>query len=82
MATKEKIGIVVSTKMDKTVIVSVENRYAHPLYKKTLKNTKRFFVHDEMNSCNIGDKVIVTETRPLSKNKRWTLKTNLTQTKQ
>lgn len=81
MAIKEKTGIVVSTKMDKTIIVKVENRYAHKIYKKTLKETKRFFAHDETNSCNIGDKVIVAETRPLSKKKRWTLKTNLTQTK-
>lgn len=81
MGTKEKTGIVVSNKMDKTIIVVIENRYAHPIYKKTLKSTKRFFVHDETNSCNIGDKVVVAETRPLSKKKRWILKTNLTQIK-
>jgi small subunit ribosomal protein S17 len=81
MATKEKTGIVVSDKMDKTIVITVENRYAHPIYGKTVKKTQRFMAHDELNSCKLGDKVIIAETRPLSRKKRWTLKDNLTQLK-
>ena len=71
MATKEKIGTVVSTKMEKTIVIAVEDKYPHPLYGKTLKKTKRFMVHDEKNECALGDTVLVEETRPLSRNKRW-----------
>ena len=71
MATKEKIGTVVSTKMEKTIVIAVEDKYPHPLYGKTLKKTKRFMVHDEKNECTLGDTVLVEETRPLSRNKRW-----------
>jgi small subunit ribosomal protein S17 len=78
MLTKEKIGIVESNKMQKTIIIRVENRYAHPLYVKTLKKTKRFMAHDELNTCKIGDKVVIMETRPLSRKKRWSLKQILT----
>lgn len=73
MPVKEKVGIVVSNKMDKTVVVKVESRYPHPLYSKTLVKTKKYLAHDEMEQCNIGDEVLVQETRPLSKRKRWTL---------
>jgi small subunit ribosomal protein S17 len=73
MPVKEKVGIVVSNKMDKTVVVQVESRYPHPLYSKTLVKTKKYLAHDEMEQCNIGDEVLVQETRPLSKRKRWTL---------
>ena len=73
MPVKEKIGIVVSNKMDKTVVVQVESRYPHPMYSKTLVKTKKYLAHDEMEQFNIGDEVLVQETRPLSKRKRWTL---------
>ena len=81
MATKEKTGIVVSNKMQKTIVITVENRYAHPIYGKTVKKTQRFMAHDELNSCQLGDTVTIIETRPLSRKKRWTLKQNLTQLK-
>jgi small subunit ribosomal protein S17 len=68
---KERIGIVVSDKMDKTVVVLVERRVRHPLYKKEIKKRKKFYAHDENNECRIGDKVRIMETRPLSKLKRW-----------
>ena len=68
---KSMIGTVVSDKMDKTVVVSVEDSYAHPIYKKTVKRTYKLKAHDEENACKVGDKVKVMETRPLSKDKRW-----------
>jgi small subunit ribosomal protein S17 len=80
MATKEKIGIVVSNKMEKTAVVLVESRYAHPIYKKTLKTSKRFLAHDELNECNLGDQVVISETRPMSRNKRWMIKEILKKT--
>ena len=70
---KSMIGTVVSDKMDKTVVVSVEDSYAHPIYKKTVKRTYKLKAHDEENACKTGDKVRVMETRPLSKTKRYTL---------
>ena len=70
---KERVGIVVSDKMDKTVVVAISERVAHPLYKKIVSRTKKFKVHDENNSCGIGDKVLIAETRPLSKDKCWRL---------
>ena len=70
---KEKVGIVVSDKMDKTISVLVERRIKHPKYGKFLKRTTKLMAHDEQNSCNMGDKVKVMETRPLSKNKCWRL---------
>jgi small subunit ribosomal protein S17 len=73
MATKERVGIVVSDKMDKTVVVAVENRFPHPIYKKTVSRTKRYKAHDEDNNCKVGDQVRITETRPLSRTKRWTV---------
>ena len=71
MATKERVGTVVSDKMDKTVVVAVENRFPHPIYQKTVSRTKRYKVHDEANACKVGDRVRITETRPLSRTKRW-----------
>ncbi|MEN3046561.1 MAG: 30S ribosomal protein S17 [Candidatus Hydrothermales bacterium] len=68
---KERIGIVVSDKMDKTVVVLIERRVRHPLYKKEIKKRKKFYAHDEKNECRVGDKVKIVETRPLSKLKRW-----------
>ena len=70
---KTRIGTVVSDKMDKTIVVAVEDSYQHPLYKKTLKRTYKLKAHDENNECGIGDTVEVMETRPLSKDKRWRL---------
>jgi small subunit ribosomal protein S17 len=81
MTKKEKIGIVVSNKMNKTIIIAVENKYSHPIYEKTLKKTRRFMAHDEKNDCIMGDIVLISETRPLSKNKRWEVKQILTKTK-
>ena len=70
---KERVGLVVSDKMDKTVVVSVEMKATHPLYKKTITTTKKYKAHDEENTCGVGDKVEVMETRPLSRTKRWRL---------
>ncbi len=68
---KERIGFVVSNKMDKTVSVTVERRKQHPMYKRVIKRSKKYKAHDENNECNEGDKVRIVETRPLSKTKRW-----------
>ena len=68
---KTRVGKVVSDKMDKTVVVAIEDNVKHPLYKKIIKNTIRLKAHDENNTCGIGDKVQIMETRPLSKDKRW-----------
>ncbi|MBR4910239.1 MAG: 30S ribosomal protein S17 [Clostridia bacterium] len=68
---KTRVGKVVSDKMDKTVVVAIEDNVKHPLYKKIIKNTIRLKAHDEENACNIGDRVLIMETRPLSKDKRW-----------
>jgi small subunit ribosomal protein S17 len=70
---KTRIGIVVSTKMDKTITVSIERRVPHPLYKKYFKKTKKFLVHDELETADTGDRVMIMETRPLSKRKCWRL---------
>ena len=70
---KTRVGKVVSNKMDKTIVVAVENHVKHPLYKKVVKSTYKVKAHDENNECNIGDTVKVMETRPLSKDKRWRL---------
>ena len=69
MPVKEKVGIVVSNKMDKTIVVQVESRFSHPIYSKTMVKTKKYLAHDETEQCNIGDEVLVQETRPLSKTK-------------
>ena len=70
---KTRVGKVVSNKMDKTVVVAVEDRVAHPLYKKIIKRTFKLKAHDESNECRIGDRVKVMETRPISKDKHWRL---------
>src|SRR5471030_1312613 len=69
----EKVGNVVSTKMQKTIVVEVEMRKAHPKYKRVMKTNKKFYAHDEQNSARVGDVVRIRETRPLSKLKRWSL---------
>ena len=68
---KTRVGIVTSDKMDKTVVVSVKDKIQHPLYKKIINNTIKLKAHDEKNECGIGDRVLVMETRPMSKDKRW-----------
>ena len=68
---KTRIGRVVSDKMDKTVVVAVQEHYRHPVYKKVMRSTYKLKAHDENNECRVGDKVLVMETRPLSKDKRW-----------
>lgn len=68
---KTQTGTVVSDKMDKTVVVAVETIVRHPLYGRTIRRTKKYKAHDETNACNIGDRVKIMETRPLSKDKRW-----------
>jgi len=70
---KVRTGVVVSDKMDKTIVVAVENLMRHPIYGKTIKRTKKFKAHDEKNECKIGDVVRISETRPLSHDKRWRL---------
>mgnify|MGYP001351145183 FL=1 len=70
---KERIGVVFSNKMDKTITVAVKWKEKHPIYGKFVNKTKKFHVHDEKNECNIGDTVRIMETRPLSKTKRWRL---------
>ena len=71
MAVKERVGEVVSDKMDKTIVVAIENRSPHPKYGKIVVRTKKYKVHDAENQCKIGDRVRIKETRPLSKTKRW-----------
>jgi len=70
---KVRTGVVVSDKMDKTIVVAVERLMRHPLYGKTIKQTKKFKAHDENNECKVGDIVTIMETRPLSREKRWRL---------
>lgn len=70
---KTRVGVVTSDKMDKTIVVSIHSRYAHPLYGKIIGHTKKFKAHDEENACGIGDTVRIMETRPLSKDKCWRL---------
>ena len=68
---KTRVGKVVSDKMDKTIVLAIEDNVKHPLYKKIIKNTVKIKAHDENNECHVGDRVLVMETRPLSKDKRW-----------
>lgn len=70
---KERIGIVTSSAMDRSLVVSVERKVKHRIYGKYIKKTTKFFVHDENNECNVGDKISIMETRPISKNKCWRL---------
>nr|QXI87736.1 ribosomal protein S17 [Sargassum feldmannii] len=74
MVKLQRLGIVISDRMQKSVVVSVEYRYKHQFYSKIVIRTKRYLAHDEENKCNIGDEVIVEESRPLSKRKRWIVK--------
>lgn len=73
MPVKEQVGIVISNKMQKTIVVKIENRYQHPFYSKIIIKTKNYLAHDEQNKANIGDQVLLQECRPLSKKKRWKL---------
>ena len=73
LSKKTMTGVVVSNKMDKTIVVKVERRFAHPVFKKVVKTTKKYKVHDEKNECVEGDFIRIQETRPLSKEKRWRL---------
>jgi len=73
MPVKEKVGIVISNKMQKTIVIKVENKYSHPIYSKTMIKTRKYLVHDEIGECNIGDQVLIQECRPLSRRKRWKL---------
>ncbi len=70
---KERIGLVVSNKMDKSITVTIQRKVKHPIYGKFVKKTTKFTAHDETNDCGIGDTVKISETRPISKNKRWRL---------
>lgn len=70
---KTKTGMVTSNKMNKSITVAVERKEKHPIYGKFINKTNKFMAHDESNTCNIGDKVLIMETRPLSKNKKWRL---------
>ncbi len=70
---KTRVGVVIKSKMDKSIIVAIERRVAHPLYRKYFKKTTKLMAHDEKNECGIGDKVKIMETRPLSKSKNWRL---------
>jgi small subunit ribosomal protein S17 len=78
MAVKQRVGVVVSDKMDKTVVVAIESRTAHPKYGKIVVRTKRYKAHDEENKCKVGDRVRIEETRPLSRSKRWNVADILT----
>ena len=73
MPVKQKIGIVISNKMQKSIVVKIENRYQHPMYSKILIKTKKYVAHDELEESKVGDQVLVQECRPLSKRKRWKL---------
>ena len=70
---KSRVGVVVSSKMEKTILVAIERKVAHPIYKKYFKKTTKLMAHDEKNECGIGDTVKIMETRPLSKSKNWRL---------
>ena len=70
---KERVGLVMSNKMDKSIVISVERKVKHPIYGKFVKATTKFMAHDEKNDCNIGDTVKIMETKPMSKNKCWRL---------
>ncbi len=82
MALKERLGTVVSDKMDKTVVVAVINRFPHSIYQKTVSRTTRYKAHDENNNCKVGDRVRITETRPLSATQRWSVAVVLTKSDQ
>lgn len=71
---KTRVGVVASDRMDKTIVVTIERRFMHPVYRKYVKSQKKYKAHDETNECRIGDKVLIEECRPLSRDKRWKLK--------
>jgi len=71
MSVKKRIGIVINNKMQKTIVVKVKTKFSHPIYSKIIIKTKKYLVHDKLDECNIGDKVLIEETRPLSKRKHW-----------
>ena len=73
MPVKQQVGIVISNKMQKTIVVKIEKRYPHPIYSKTMLRTKKYLAHDERQECTIGDQVLLQDCRPLSKRKRWKL---------
>ena len=70
---RERIGVVVSNSMEKSIVITVKQKVKHPIYGKFVNKTSKFMAHDEQNSCNVGDTVRISETRPLSKHKRWRL---------
>ena len=70
---RERVGVVVSSSMEKSVVIAVKTKIKHPIYGKFVNKTSKFMAHDEENTCNVGDTVKITETRPLSKSKRWRL---------
>ena len=70
---RERVGVVVSNHMEKSIVIAVKQKIKHPIYGKFVNKTSKFMAHDEENSCNVGDTVKISETRPLSKNKRWRL---------
>ena len=70
---RERVGVVVSNNMEKSIVITVKQKVKHPIYGKFVNKTSRFMAHDEENSCNVGDTVKISETRPVSKNKRWRL---------
>jgi small subunit ribosomal protein S17 len=74
MTKKERIGVVVSNKAEKTIVVAIQTRYQHPKYGKTLIKTKRYMAHDEKNQCQSGDLVLIEESAPISRHKKWALK--------
>ncbi len=74
---KTRVGVVVSDKMDKSIVVEITRTIQHPFYKKYIRKRKRFMAHDEQNTCKVGDKVRIVETRPLSRRKRWRLQERL-----
>ena len=74
MVKKERVGIVISNKPQKTIVVAIQIRYQHPMYGKTLIKTKRYMAHDEKNECKAGDLVLLEESRPFSRHKKWNLK--------
>ena len=78
---KTRVGTVVSDKMDKTVVVAIEDSVRHPLYKKIIKRTVKFKAHDELNTCGVGDTVEIMETRPLSKDKNWRVSKSIAKAK-
>ena len=74
---KQLRGIVVSSSMDKTVVINVERRFPHPVYKKYVRSSKKYYAHDEKNNCDVGDTILIEESKPLSRLKRWRVKATI-----